>query len=198
MAVLDKVEGWNEEEWVGSWLAACMWICIKAVLCGGRRRDPPLDLQQPTLGIIVESVSRATEDFLWEHDWITETKVTMKENIILEALNYDVDVPCPLQWGLLCFSAPTNFNRKFVNDGTKVAKCRGAVSSAIELMCTIAFDGAHIPRALFLRAVTVFLCCAHDKDWDLKEEMQGWGVGEDRIATLSAIRENASRVATDA
>ena len=148
MAVLDKVEGWNEEKLVGSYLAACMWINTKAVLCGGRRRDPPLDLQ-PTLGIIVESVSWATEDFLWEHDWITETKFTMKENLILEALNYDIDVPCPLQWGLLWFSAPTNFNRKFVNNGTKVAKFRETVNSAIESTCKIAFDGAHIPRALF-------------------------------------------------
>ena len=26
VTVMDKVEGWNEEEWVGSRLAACMWI----------------------------------------------------------------------------------------------------------------------------------------------------------------------------
>ena len=34
---------------------------------------------------------------LWEHELITETKVTMKENLTLEALNYDFDVPCPLR-----------------------------------------------------------------------------------------------------
>ena len=43
----------------------------------------------------------------------------------------------------------------------------------------MAFDRTHTPRTLFLRTATVFLCCAHDKDWDLKEEMQGWCV-EDR------------------
>ena len=26
MAVMDKVEGWTEEKWVGSHLVACMWI----------------------------------------------------------------------------------------------------------------------------------------------------------------------------
>ena len=26
LAVMDKVEGWNEEKWVGSYLVACVWI----------------------------------------------------------------------------------------------------------------------------------------------------------------------------
>ena len=43
------------------------------------------------------------------------------------------------------FQAPTNLNRKFVNNGTRVAKFRDTVSSAIELTCNIAFDGAHTP-----------------------------------------------------
>ena len=84
MTVMDKVEGWNEEEWVGSYLAASMWINTKAVLFYGRKSDPTLDLQ-PILAIIVESVSWVPEDSLWDHEWITETKVTMKENLILEA-----------------------------------------------------------------------------------------------------------------
>ena len=107
-----------------------------------------LDLHH-TLGIIVESVCWVTGVLLWEYEWITETNVSLKENFILEALNYDIDVPCPLQWRLLWFSAPTNLNRKFVNNGTKVAKFRGTVSSAIELTCNIASDGAHTPREYF-------------------------------------------------
>ena len=185
MTVMDKMEGWNEEEWVGTKLAAFMWIYTKAVLCDGRRRDPPQDLRQmPTF--IMESVSWVTEDFLWGHEWVTEPNVHWKENDILEALNYDIEVPCPLQWALLWFSAPSSLNRNFVNNGTKVAKFRDTVSSAIELTCNIAFDGAHIPRACFSRAVTVFLCYAPDKDWDMEEEMQGWCVGEHILAALSS------------
>ena len=56
MSVMDKVEGWNEEKLVGSYLAASMWIYTKAALCDGRKRDPPLDLQ-PFLAIIIESVT---------------------------------------------------------------------------------------------------------------------------------------------
>ena len=101
----------------------------------------------------------------------------MKENLFLDALHYDIDVPCPLQWSSLWFSAPTNLNRKFVSNGTKVAKFIDTVSSAIELTCNIAFDGARTPRACFLRAVTILLSNAPDKEWKLEEEMQGWGVG---------------------
>ena len=91
------------------------------------------------------------------------------------------------------FSAPTNLNRKFVNNRTRVAKFRDTVSNAIELTCNIAFDGAHTPRGCFLRAVTILLCHAPDKDWKLEEEMHGRRVREDRIARLSAVRGSAGR-----
>ena len=90
-----------------------------------------------------------TEGSLWEHEWVTDSNVTLKENEILKALDYEIDVSCPLQWGLSWFSAPTNLNRKFVNNGTKVAKLRETVNCAVELTCNIAFDGAHTSRAFF-------------------------------------------------
>ena len=135
MAVMDKVEGWREEKWRRSYLAASMWIYTKAVLCDGRKREThPLTCKLSSLSSL-----KASEDFLWDHEWNTETKVTMKENLTLEALVFDIEVPCPLQWSLLWFSAPTNPNRKFVNNGTRVPKFRDTVSSAIELTCSIAF-----------------------------------------------------------
>ena len=94
---------------------------------------PTTEFTAYTWETIVESVSWVTEDSLWEHEWITETNDTLKENLTLEALNQDIDVPCPLQWALLWFSAPKNINRKFVNNGTPVAKTWDTVSSAIEL-----------------------------------------------------------------
>ena len=82
----------EKEEWVGSHLAASIWMYTKAALCDGRKKDPPLDLQ-PILATIIESVSWVTEDSLLDHEWITETKVTMRENPILEARHYDIEVP---------------------------------------------------------------------------------------------------------
>ena len=66
MTVMDMVKGWNEEKWVGSKFAACMWMYTKAVLFDGRGL-PSQDLRQMLL-IIVECVSWACEDFLWEHE----------------------------------------------------------------------------------------------------------------------------------
>ena len=43
-----------------------------------------------------------------------------------------------------------------------MAKFRDTVKSAIELTCNIAFDGTH---------VTIFLCYALDRDWNLDEEI---------------------------
>ena len=54
MAVMDKVEGWTKEEWVGSYLAASMWIQTKAAMCDGRKRNPPLDMQT-ILAIIIKN-----------------------------------------------------------------------------------------------------------------------------------------------
>ena len=39
--------------------------------------DPPLDMQT-IFAITIESERWVTGDFLWCHEWITETKVTMK------------------------------------------------------------------------------------------------------------------------
>ena len=67
-----------------------------------------------------------------------------------------------------------------MNNGTKIEKFRKIANHAIELTCNCAVDWTNTPRALFVRMVTVLLCCARDKDWDLKEEMH-------RIAKLTAL-----------
>ena len=140
MTVMVKVDGWNEEKWVGSKFAACMWIHTKAAQSAGQGRSPE-GLRQ-VLVIIMEYVTWVCED-LWEHEWVTEPNVLWKENEILEALKFDLDVPCLLQWGLLWFSSPSRLNRKFANDGTKIAKYRETVDMAIEITLTEPFEGLH-------------------------------------------------------
>ena len=82
------------------------------------------------------------------------------------------------------------------NKGGKIQR-HSQQCSTVNVVTSLSM-GDHTPRAMFLRAVIVFFCCALDKDWDLKEEMQRWGVGEDGIGTLTGVHENASRVAADA
>ena len=62
---------------------------------------------------------------------------------------------------------------------------------------TLSCYKTHTPRASFVRTVTVLLCSAHDKDWDLKEEMHGWDVDDERFAKLTAKDEEAKRVPAD-
>ena len=62
MTVMDKLEGWNDEKWVGSMFAASMWIYTKAELCDWRGRDPPMDLRKK-FTIIMESASWVTTDY---------------------------------------------------------------------------------------------------------------------------------------
>ena len=94
----------------------------------------------------------------------------------------------------LWFSAPTDLNHKFVNNGTKIEKFREIVDHAIELSCNIVFDRTHTPRALFVRTVTVLVRRTHDKYWDVKEEMQSWDVDDERFAELTATDEETKRV----
>ena len=96
MIVMDKVGGWNEEDWVESKFAAGMWIYTKAVLCDGRGR-PPQDLRQ-MLRIIMECVSWVCEDFLWEHEWVTEPNVFCKERCTL---------PTPVETFVVLFTVGT-------------------------------------------------------------------------------------------
>ena len=111
MTVMDKVEGWNEQQWVGSKFAACMWLYIAAVLCDGQ--EPTQEHLRWRLSIIRECVSWVCEDVLWEHEWVTEFNVFLNVSEILEVFNYDLDVPCSIQWGLLWLSSPSRLGQKF-------------------------------------------------------------------------------------
>ena len=63
-------------------------------------------------------------------------------------------------------------NRKFANHGTKVAKYRGTVKMAVEFTFNGPSDGVHTPRTCLLRAVSVPLCNAPDKDWNMKRTLK--------------------------
>ena len=95
-----------------------------------------------------------------------------------KTLNYDLDVSFPLQLELLWNSSSSRLNRKFANDGTKVAKHRETVNMAIEITLTAPFEGLRTPRTFLLRAVSVLLCNSPDEDWIHEEDLKGWGLGE--------------------
>ena len=75
-----------------------MWTYTRAVLCDGQ--GPTQENLRRKLSTITEIVSRVCEDAMEDHEWVTELAVTLNENEILMALNYGIDVPCVIQWGL--------------------------------------------------------------------------------------------------
>ena len=73
----------------------------------------------------------------------------------------------------LWFSSPSRVNQTFTNNGTQIAKYHEAVATV-----TMPFEGLHTPRMCLLRSVSVVLYTSPDKDWNVEEEMKGWGLGE--------------------
>ena len=113
MTPMDKIRVWEDEEsWVGSKFAACMWICTKA-LAGGQILDRE---QEEYLRKLIKSIMLCTN---WvcagafvNHEWVTSRTIFQQEEEILSmALDFKIDVPCVVQWSLLWFSAPTDLNR---------------------------------------------------------------------------------------
>ena len=88
-----------------------------------------MDLKQLFM-FIMEILSWVTEDFLWEHEWVTES-TPVGTDVVFRSVN---------------------LNRSFVNNGTKVSKLRETVNNAIVFVCNIVFEGIHTPRACVLRA----------------------------------------------
>ena len=158
---------------MGSYLAASMWIYTKAVFCEGRKLDPPLDLQ-PILAIIVESVSRVIEDSVGPRMDGDEGHHERKSHSGGTSLRHGRALPIAV--GTIVALSTDKPHSQVREQRNKSGQIQGQ-SQQFELTCSIACDGAHTLRACFLRAVTIFLCYAPDRDWNLEEEMQGWGRG---------------------
>ena len=102
MPVMDKIGRWVEEEtWVGSRFAACMWIYTKAVLGDGQENTQEYLRRQ--IRSIMEGVNLVCDDALEDHEWVSELNISIQETEVLVALNYDIEVPFVVQWRMLWF-----------------------------------------------------------------------------------------------
>ena len=85
-------------------------------------------------------------------------------------------------------NSPMVSTASFVKNGIRV------VSSAIEFMCSTAPMEHTLRGSDSCGQRQIVFCNALDKeDWKEEEEMQGWGLGEDRLARLSAERGSVGR-----
>ena len=68
----------------------------------------------------MESNNGVCEEAFEVHEWVSELTISMQKEEILVALNYRIDVPCVVQWGMLWFSAPSRLNQRLDGNGTKM------------------------------------------------------------------------------
>ena len=81
MTVMDEICGWREEQnWVGSLFAACMWIWTKAVLCD--EHDATQEYKRRRMLSIMESVKCVCEAALDEHEWVSPLTISLREEVV--------------------------------------------------------------------------------------------------------------------
>ena len=171
----------KKKEWVRDWRRAC-GSTLRPYCVNGQ--GPTQEILRRKLSTIMKCVSWVFDDALKDHEWVTELSVILKENEMLAALNCDLDVPCVIRRRLLWFSSPSRRHQTFTNNGTKIAKCHEATNMVIEATFIMSSEGLHTPRTFLLRSISVVLYRSPDKDWNVEEEMKGWGLGESVSALL--------------
>ena len=97
IAVIDRIGGWEEEE-----------------------REQEIWKVQDSQH--VEAVNWVCDDTLDEHVWVSEQTISLQEANVLEALQYDREIPCLVQWRMLWFPAPISLNNELLNDGVILEK----------------------------------------------------------------------------
>ena len=106
--------------------------------------------------------------------------VSLQEAKILEALQYDMEIPCIVQWGTLWFSAPTSLNNALLTDGVMLEKYNEAVNLALQDAFTLPYWRMNTPRSCFLRSIRAALEITPERVWNLEKDMMGWRLGEIR------------------
>ena len=91
----------DEEKWVGSNFAACMWIYTKMVLTEWRKPTPEMQeyLKRRMLSVMlcVNWVCAGTFD---DHE-SDSTIAEQEEEVMGRDLDYEICIPCVVQWSML-------------------------------------------------------------------------------------------------
>ena len=155
MTLMDKIRVWEDEEsWVGSKFAACMWICTKDALTRGQILDKEQEeyLKKRIMSIMLCTNWVCAGTFV-DHEWVSSrTNIQQEEEISSMALEYKIEVPCVVHWSLLWFPAPTNLNRILGSDLKikKVSRCR---QKSYHARYVRPFSGERTPESCMLTSV---------------------------------------------
>ena len=101
MTLMDKIREWEDEErWVGSKFAACMWIYTKEASTGGQILDREQEeyLKKRIMSIMLCTNWVCAGTFV-DHEWVSSrTIIQQEEEILSMELDFKIDVPSVAQW----------------------------------------------------------------------------------------------------
>ena len=98
-----------------------------------------------------------------DHEWLSEFSLILQENTLLEAWNYDIDVPCIVQCRMmLWYSAPTSLDNHMLNDDAILVTYNKVISMAVETSSMFPFMQTQTQIILFLTIwKLLLLICTH-------------------------------------
>ena len=113
VAVMDKIEGWEKKKEYENQIGA------KKVLS-----PRPGDLKNFifTLHPTTEAINKTWNVLHGTHEWLQQHSMELQECKNLKSLQFDIQVPCIMQWRLLWYSARSHLNEVLNKIGT-LKKC---------------------------------------------------------------------------
>ena len=133
MTLMDEIRGWEDEErWVGSKIATCMWIYTKEAWTKGQRLGSEQEehLKKRMLSIMICTNWVCAGVFV-DHEWVSERTISQhEEEILCSELNYKIKVPCVVQWSLFWLSARAELKNSLGRE-QKIKKYHEVVDRAI-------------------------------------------------------------------
>ena len=94
----------------------------------------------------MEAVNGVCDDALDEHVWVPEQTISLEEAKVLEALHYDREIPCKVQWEMLWISTSASLNDELLNDGEIFGKYFEAVNLAFQNVSCVLYFVVSTPR----------------------------------------------------
>ena len=119
LAVIGGWEGNQDvDNKVGIRFGSCLWIFTKAIMLDGRRTNSAREEQvQRKMNSIIFAVNSVCQNSLGRHTCMSIETLLSQEAKTLEALSYDLEIPCVVQWAVLWFAAPSSLNNELINAG---------------------------------------------------------------------------------
>ena len=98
-----------------------------------------------------------------DHGWVSESTIAEQGGEVMgRDLDYEICIPCVVQWSMLWFSAPTRLNQTLEGEDINIVKYHEVVNHGrSQEAISMPFGGSHTPRTCMLTTVTAVLQKTH-------------------------------------